>query len=302
MQTFIAVVNLPGLVPALRSAGYQLASEDTQPRAVNASLRSAPTDAKVVVIAAHPNGDAKMRDWIAVQSESRRPVLLLAADPNAQPLPKTRVVHLPATFDDIMASFNAPARGDDVGASVLEPDGTLTSPGCEPITDDGDIWVDDFGFSADPSPDSDDDADPPAPDDDDLDPSVPDDEDDLDPSDDPQVPDDLDYLDPSVPDDDDDDDSGYRPPPVPSFGMDDTPPPAPAEAVAPERPGGLIDPGPRPSAVSPTSSSAGQRRVASGRPRSRSLSPNGQPLSAASSGSCWSMRTAVRTESARCCA
>jgi len=266
VQTFIAVVNLPGLVPALRSAGYQLASEDTQPRAVNASLRSAPTDAKVVVIAAHPNGDAKMRDWIAVQSESRRPVLLLAADPDAQPLPKTRVVHLPATFDDIMASFNAPARGDDVGSSVLEPDGTLTSPGSEPITDDGDIWGDDFGFSADPSPDADDDADPPAPDDDDLDssddppvpgddddeeedlddldPSVPDD-DDLDPSDDPQVPDDdldyLDDLDPPVPDDDDDD-PGYRPPPVPSFGMDDTPPPAPAEAVAPERPGGLIDP------------------------------------------------------------
>ena len=118
----IAVIGLPHIPVALRAAGYSVLAEGaTDAMTVAAAVRRASAEG-ITYIAIIAGSDPSLRAWVSVQVASGRPVLILESEqlPFGAPVPGTRTCHLPATLDEVMATFGAPPKGGDIGNTIVE--------------------------------------------------------------------------------------------------------------------------------------------------------------------------------------
>lgn len=126
-RPYVAVIGLPGLSVALKSAGYDVLAEGkTGSSDVAPAVREATTKgvAYVVIVAGE---EPALRQWVTLQLQ--RNVAVLIAHSELLPFddipPRARTVELPADVDTIMGCFGAPARGAPSGSVMVGADGTL---------------------------------------------------------------------------------------------------------------------------------------------------------------------------------
>jgi Mrp family chromosome partitioning ATPase len=135
----IAVIGASGLVDPLRAAGYTVlaaGATDTPTVAAAAKAEAAAGRPFVVLVGLPAWGgiDPATRAWLSVQVGAGRRVLGLVTDPadtTVEGIGGTRTVALPATVDELMASYGAPPVGGTVGMAVVGVDGTVTPVGAE---------------------------------------------------------------------------------------------------------------------------------------------------------------------------
>lgn len=74
--------------------------------------------------------DTALHGWVKLMADLNYPVLVASSDilPFGDPIPKTRTVELPATFDDIIAAIGAPPYGGALGSTVVGADGNVQVP------------------------------------------------------------------------------------------------------------------------------------------------------------------------------
>lgn len=135
------------MAAALRAAGYALLkSQSHSPRDIAAAVRAAPANTPIAIISALPT-DAMLPTWIAMQVSQRRPVLILGSPDD--PVPGTRSVPMPATINEIMAAFGAPAKDDPAANSTVHADYSVSNPhsALSPEESD-DIWEGAFNFDS----------------------------------------------------------------------------------------------------------------------------------------------------------
>ena len=121
----ICVLNLAGLGPLLRDAGFVVVDGD--PTDVTTQAASLWDEKRpYVVIAALTN--TQLRTWATLQAANRVPVLCATSEvfPSGASIPGARVVTLPATGNEIMAQFGAKPR--PVLETTLNADGTVDVP------------------------------------------------------------------------------------------------------------------------------------------------------------------------------
>jgi MinD-like ATPase involved in chromosome partitioning or flagellar assembly len=129
----IAVIGLPHVPVALRAAGYSVLADGATDAVTVATAVRATSAEGGTYIAIIAGSDPSLRAWVSVQVASGRPVLVLESDQLVfgAPVPGTRTCELPATVDEVMATFGAPARGGDIGNAIIEADGSVTLPSSE---------------------------------------------------------------------------------------------------------------------------------------------------------------------------
>ena len=121
----ICVLNLAGLGPLLRDAGFVVVDGD--PTDVTTQAASLWDEKRpYVVIAALTN--TQLRTWATLQAANRVPVLCATSEvfPSGASIPGARVVTLPATGNEIMAQFGAKPR--PALETTLNADGTVDVP------------------------------------------------------------------------------------------------------------------------------------------------------------------------------
>ncbi len=161
----IALPELPGLVEPLRAAGYHLVTADTEAAAVSRAVRASKA---TVIVVAPSNADDRLRTWLRLQVSSKRRVVLVRSDeiPEGEPIKGVRTIALPATVNEVMARFGAPARKN--GEVTIEANGYETGKAPEPepyMTDELDwgAFGDDEEDAPSPSVEPEDFSTPPAP-------------------------------------------------------------------------------------------------------------------------------------------
>jgi Mrp family chromosome partitioning ATPase len=104
----VAIVGAPGLVRPITDAGYRLVVEATEPEAVAAAAKVAAASGVPYVVIVGERSEQVMA-WARAQTSKRVPVLFLSPGPEEPPISATRTIALPASVNDIMGMFKAPA-------------------------------------------------------------------------------------------------------------------------------------------------------------------------------------------------
>lgn len=126
MKPAIAVIGIPDLPPALRSAGLEVITDSTNPEDVAKELRDLKDDRKALVITSSP--DEKLTEWIKLTVARRQFVLVLDGDTE---IPGTRTVELPASVGEILAVLKPPEEllNHPAASLVVHPSGSVLKPG-----------------------------------------------------------------------------------------------------------------------------------------------------------------------------
>ena len=128
----VAILGFPLLAKAIEAAGYRTVrgSGDEDPTELMEACRSAKSAGQpyVLIVDASRLDDQDAAEWAAFQADARVRVLVLTGSESAPEIPsKARTLALPATVDEIMRVFGAPACGLEAGTWVVFEDGSVPS-------------------------------------------------------------------------------------------------------------------------------------------------------------------------------
>ncbi len=141
----IAVIGIPALPALFAEAGFDVLTPSHDSPTVVAAIRSATESTRrcIVVVGGSDRG---LRAWVKIQAANGLPILVAESDVLVfgDPVPKTRTITLPATFDEVLTALGAQPVGGALGETVIEADGTrqsLEPPEEAATTDDADPFA-----------------------------------------------------------------------------------------------------------------------------------------------------------------
>lgn len=152
----IAVIGVPALPSLFAEAGFDVLTSSHDSPTVVAAVRAA-TESKRPCITVVGGSDKGVRAWVKIQAANGLPILIAESDDLVfgEPVPRTRSVHLPATFNEVLAALGAPPVEGALGETVIEADGTRrssTPPDESALTEDEDPFAGIFDPAPTPGP------------------------------------------------------------------------------------------------------------------------------------------------------
>jgi Mrp family chromosome partitioning ATPase len=124
----IAVIGIPALPALFAEAGFNVLTPSHDSPTVVAAIRAAAatTQRCITVVGGSDQG---LRAWVKIQAANGLPILVAESDTLVfgDPVPKTRTITLPASFDDVLTALGAQPVGGALGETVIEADGTRRS-------------------------------------------------------------------------------------------------------------------------------------------------------------------------------
>lgn len=120
----IAVMGLAKLPAALEGAGFEVVTQQTDPKIVTQHIRELESQSGQALLILTPEPEATVEAWLSMQAVRPDRRILILGSGTAQ-FANSRRMGLPATVNEIMANFGAPPQPEPYGTAVVHPDGSV---------------------------------------------------------------------------------------------------------------------------------------------------------------------------------